>query len=76
MTREKATLAIRRGFADGSRSNVGARNPRAIGVVQLLPNGFIVNEFDTMKQAALMSGVDRHTISDRIKRKHLMWMEV
>lgn len=76
VTREKATLAIRRGFADGSRSNVGARNPRAIGVVQLLPNGFIVNEFDTMKQAALMSGVDRNTISDRIKRKHLMWMEV
>ena len=73
--REKATAAIRRGYADGSRSMAGANNSRARGVIQLDTNGIVAGEFDTIAIAARANGLDRHTVSDRITRSHPLWKE-
>lgn len=51
-------------------------HPKSRPVVQLLPNGFIVNEYPNMITAAKATGHDKHTISDRVKRGHPFWVGV
>jgi len=57
-----------------SERMMGCENGRSKPVVQLLPNGFIVNEFPNMKAAAVANGHDKHTIYDRVKRGHPLWI--
>jgi hypothetical protein len=57
-------------------SRVGKPHPKSRAVVQLLPNGFIVNEYPNMITAAKSTGHDKHTISDRVKRGHPLWVGV
>lgn len=57
-------------------SRAGKENGRSRPVVQLFPNGFVVAEFPNMKAAALANGHDKHTIYDRVKRGHPLWVGV
>jgi hypothetical protein len=58
------------------KSREGKENSRSRPVIQLFPNGFVVNEFPNMKAAALANGHDKHTIYDRVKRGHPLWVAV
>lgn len=42
-------------------------------VAQMLPNGFVVIEHETVKEAAVFAGVNRCTIRERVSRNHPLW---
>jgi len=67
-TRDKAPL--REMFLKMHATRNGPTKGSSLGVVEVLPNGFVVNEYPTIKAAALAKGIAHSYLHNKLRNDH------